>query len=78
MLLVNDGKIRLRVDDCGPDFADCTVLVGGTISNRKGVNVPDVAAGRGAVAKDRADLEFACELGVDWLALSPSCSAPPT
>ena len=41
-LLVNDGKIRLRVDACGKDFADCTVTVGGTISNRKGVNVPDV------------------------------------
>ncbi|RYI10261.1 MAG: pyruvate kinase, partial [Acetobacteraceae bacterium] len=41
-LLVNDGKIRLAVNACGKDFADCTVTVGGTISNRKGVNVPDV------------------------------------
>ena len=40
-LLVNDGKIRVVVDDCGKDFANCTVTVGGTISNRKGVNVPD-------------------------------------
>ncbi|MCL7463783.1 pyruvate kinase [Phaeovulum sp. NW3] len=70
-LLVNDGKIRLRVDDCGPDFADCTVTTGGTISNRKGVNVPDVVLPLAALSdKDRADLEFACELGVDWLALS--------
>ncbi|MFB2533038.1 pyruvate kinase [Paracoccus sp. p4-l81] len=70
-LLVNDGKIRLRVDACGADFADCTVTVGGTISNRKGVNVPDVVLPLAALSdKDRDDLEFACELGVDWLALS--------
>ena len=70
-LLVNDGKIRLRVDACGADFADCTVEVGGTISNRKGVNVPDVVLPVAALSnKDRKDLEFACELGVDWLALS--------
>ncbi|KPQ14827.1 MAG: pyruvate kinase Pyk [Rhodobacteraceae bacterium HLUCCA09] len=70
-LLVNDGKIRLRVDECGPDFADCTVIAGGTISNRKGVNVPDVVLPVAALSdKDKADLEFVCELGVDWLALS--------
>jgi pyruvate kinase len=70
-LLVNDGKIRLRVDACGPDFADCTVTVGGTISNRKGVNVPDVVLPLAALSdKDRKDLEFACTLGIDWLALS--------
>ena len=70
-LLVNDGKIRLKVQTCGPDFADCTVVVGGTISNRKGVNVPDVVLPLAALSeKDRKDLEFVCELGVDWLALS--------
>jgi pyruvate kinase len=70
-LLVNDGKIRLRVDRCGADFADCTVTVGGTISNRKGVNVPDVVLPLAALSdKDRRDLEFVCALGVDWLALS--------
>ncbi len=70
-LLVNDGKIRLRVTACGPDFADCEVVIGGTISNRKGVNVPDVVLPLAALSdKDRADLEFVCELGVDWLALS--------
>ncbi|PIE08403.1 MAG: pyruvate kinase [Rhodobacterales bacterium] len=70
-LLVNDGKIRLRVVDFGPDFADCEVEVGGTISDRKGVNVPDVVLPIAALTeKDRGDLEFACELGVDWLALS--------
>ena len=70
-LLVNDGKIRLRVKDCGNDFADCVVEVGGTISNRKGVNVPDVVLPLAALSeKDRKDLEFVCRLGVDWLALS--------
>ncbi len=70
-LLVNDGKIRLHVETCGKDFANCTVTVGGNISNRKGVNVPDVLLPVAALSdKDRKDLEFACELGVDWLALS--------
>ena len=70
-LLVNDGKIRLVVDRCGDDFAQCSVVTGGVISNRKGVNVPDVILPLAALSdKDRSDLEFVCELGVDWLALS--------
>ena len=70
-LLVNDGKIALKVLDCGPDHADCIVTSGGTISNRKGVNLPDVVLPLAALSgKDRADLEFACDLGADWLALS--------
>ena len=70
-VLVNDGKIRLRVTECGDDFAECDIEVGGTISNRKGVNVPDVLLPLAALSdKDRSDLEFACQLGVDWLALS--------
>jgi pyruvate kinase len=70
-LLINDGKIRVRVESCGPDFADCIVVTGGTISNRKGVNVPDVQLPLSALSeKDRDDLEFACQLGVDWIALS--------
>ncbi len=70
-LLVNDGKIRLKVKSCGKDFAECEVITGGTISNRKGVNVPDVVLPVAALSdKDRKDLEFVCALGVDWLALS--------
>ncbi|SHH24892.1 pyruvate kinase [Cognatishimia maritima] len=70
-LLVNDGKIRLRVEECGTDFANCIVVTGGRISNRKGVNVPDVVLPLAALSpKDKKDLEFVCELGVDWLALS--------
>jgi pyruvate kinase len=70
-LLVNDGKIRVKVDTCGADFADCTVVTGGEISNNKGVNVPDVVLPLAALSeKDLRDLEFVCELGVDWLGLS--------
>ena len=70
-LLINDGKIKLMVEKCGPDFADCLVLNGGEISDRKGVNVPDVILPLAALSeKDRADLDFICELGIDWLALS--------
>ncbi|MDB9785799.1 pyruvate kinase [Amylibacter sp.] len=70
-LLINDGKLRVKVLDCGNDFANCEVMVGGEISNRKGVNVPDVILPLAALSeKDRKDLEFSCQLGVDWLALS--------
>lgn len=70
-LLINDGKIKLRVDSCGHDFAQCIVISGGTISDRKGVNVPDVVLPLAALSeKDKTDLEFVCSLGVDWLALS--------
>ncbi len=70
-LLVNDGKIRLKVLECSLEHANTEVVVGGEISNRKGVNVPDVILPLAALSKkDRSDLEFACELGVDWLALS--------
>lgn len=70
-LLVNDGKIRLKVLTCDSDSADCEVVVGGEISNNKGVNVPDVVLPLAALTeKDRRDLEFVLGLGVDWLALS--------
>ncbi|HRM69944.1 MAG TPA: pyruvate kinase, partial [Thauera phenylacetica] len=70
-LLLDDGKLRLRVDACGADFADTTVLVGGTLSDRKGVNVPGVLLPISPLtAKDRADLDFGLALGVDWVALS--------
>ncbi|MGD9869733.1 MAG: pyruvate kinase [Thauera sp.] len=70
-LLLDDGKLRLRVDAFGPDFADTTVLVGGVLSDRKGVNVPGVVLPISPLtAKDRADLEFGLGLDVDWVALS--------
>ncbi|MEM8790236.1 MAG: pyruvate kinase [Pseudomonadota bacterium] len=70
-LLVNDGKIRLKVKSCDKQHAQCEVIVGGEISNNKGVNVPDVVLPLAALTeKDRKDLDFVLELGIDWLALS--------
>ncbi len=70
-LLLDDGRIRLRVENAHPEFAETTVEVGGTLSDRKGVNVPDVVLPLAAMtAKDRDDLEFGAKLGVDWVALS--------
>ncbi|MGE0745598.1 MAG: pyruvate kinase [Rhodospirillales bacterium] len=70
-LLLDDGKIRLRVVRCGPDFAEAEVMTGGRLSNHKGVNVPGVVLpvtplGR----KDRDDLRFGLDHGVDWVGLS--------
>ncbi len=70
-LLLDDGNIRLSVDDNGPDFAQCTVRTGGRLSERKGVNVPDAVLPLSALTpKDRRDLGFALDLGVDWIAIS--------
>lgn len=70
-ILVNDGKLRLVVRTCSDASVECEALVGGQISDRKGVNLPDVLLPLSALsAKDRYDLEFVCELGIDWLALS--------
>lgn len=70
-LLLDDGKLRVRVARCDAQSADTTVLVGGKLSERKGVNVPGVMLPISALtAKDRADLETALKLGADWIALS--------
>ncbi|MEY4721275.1 MAG: pyruvate kinase [Pseudomonadota bacterium] len=70
-LLIDDGKLRLRVAEAGPDFIRCQAEVGGVISDRKGVNVPDAVVPIPALTeKDRRDLAFAVEHGADWIALS--------
>lgn len=70
-LLLDDGKLRLEVVSCGPDFAETRVMVGGKLSERKGVNVPGVVLPITALTeKDRRDLALALELGADWIALS--------
>ena len=70
-LLLDDGRLRLNVETCGPDFAETTVVNGGMLSDRKGVNVPGVVLPLSAMtAKDRSDLDYGLELGVDWVALS--------
>jgi len=70
-LLLDDGRLRLVVQHCGSDFADTRVVVGGKLSDRKGVNVPGVVLPIAALTrKDVRDLAFALELGADWIALS--------
>lgn len=70
-LLLDDGKLRLRVITKHADAIDTTVLNGGELSDRKGVNVPQALLELSPLtAKDRRDLSFGLELGVDWVALS--------
>lgn len=70
-ILVNDGAIRLKTTLVGSNYAECEVIVGGKISDRKGVNIPDVVVPMSSLTKkDLDDLEFACAMGIDWLALS--------
>jgi len=70
-LLLDDGRLRLRVEHHGDDFAMTRVLVGGELSNHKGVNVPNVMLPISPLTpKDLRDLEFAVEHGADWIALS--------
>jgi pyruvate kinase len=70
-LLIDDGKIRLRVAAVDQDKIATVVEVGGKVSNNKGVNVPDVLVPIPALtAKDRKDLAFALEQGADYIALS--------
>jgi pyruvate kinase len=70
-LLINDGKIRLKVLEADDSRILCSAEVGGVISDRKGVNVPDAEVPIPALTeKDRRDLAFATEHGADWIALS--------
>ena len=70
-LLLDDGKLVLRVVEHGADRIVTTIEVGGVLSNNKGLNVPDVVVPVPALTeKDRSDLAFACQAGVDWIALS--------
>jgi len=70
-LLLDDGRIRLSVTGHSLDHIDTDVVVGGKLSDKKGVNVPDTTLPLAALSdKDRADLDRALDLGVDWIALS--------
>ncbi|KAA8425572.1 pyruvate kinase, partial [Acetobacter sp. DmW_125123] len=70
-LLMDDGKLAVVVEKVGPDWIETRVDVGGPLSDHKGVNVPDVALPIPALTeKDRKDLAFALDLGVDYVALS--------
>ncbi|MEY3906494.1 MAG: hypothetical protein RIR59_1317, partial [Pseudomonadota bacterium] len=70
-LLLDDGKLVLRVTDIGATSLTTRVEVGGTLSDKKGLNVPDVVVPLAALTeKDRSDLAFAIDQGADWIALS--------
>jgi pyruvate kinase len=70
-LLLDDGKIRMTVVEKSPTHIDAVVAVGGNISSRKGISLPDTVLPIGPLTdKDRKDLDYALRLGVDWVALS--------
>ena len=70
-ILIDDGKVRLRVLEADGDHIVSEVKVGGAVSDNKGVNVPDVLVPIPALTdKDRDDLQFALEQRADWIALS--------
>src|SRR6266550_4499296 len=70
-ILIDDGKVRLRVLDADHGQIVSEVLVGGIVSDNKGVNVPDVLVPIPALTeKDRLDLAFALDQRADWIALS--------
>ncbi|NDA09170.1 MAG: pyruvate kinase, partial [Alphaproteobacteria bacterium] len=70
-MLVNDGKLQFTVTGVDKDIIETRVDVGGALTDRKGVNVPDVSLDISPLTeKDLSDLDFALSLGVDWVALS--------
>ena len=70
-LLLDDGKVRLKALECSADRAVTEVVIGGRMSNRKGVSLPDTEIPVSAMTeKDRSDLEAAVDTGVDWVAIS--------
>jgi pyruvate kinase len=70
-LLIDDGKLRLKAMEVTPQRIAARVEIGGKLSNRKGVSLPDTVVPLAALAtKDIADLEAALDAGVDWIALS--------
>lgn len=70
-LLLDDGRLRLKIVESGADFCRTEVVTGGPLSDRKGVNVPGVVLPLSPLTeKDRRDLTFGLDLGVDWVAMS--------
>jgi len=70
-LLIDDGKLRLAVEEAEPSRATARVVVGGPLKSRKGISLPDTLLPVSAVTrKDRADLDYALTLDIDWVALS--------
>jgi len=70
-LILDDGKVTLTDEHCTPKRAECRVVVGGKLSDRKGVSLPDTTLPVSALTdKDRSDLDAALNAGVDWIAVS--------
>lgn len=70
-ILLNDGRIRLKVKEVSSGIVKTKILVGGEISDHKGVNIPGITLPvKALTSKDTLDLENALLLGVDWIALS--------
>ena len=70
-LLLDDGKIRLVTTEASPTRVVTRVEVGGKLSARKGVSLPETTLAFSALTpKDRSDLEAALDTGIDWVALS--------
>ncbi len=71
VVLIDDGKVKLKVEKVSADGALARVVVGGRISNRKGVSLPDTEVPVSAMTeKDQSDLEAGLHAGVDWVAVS--------
>jgi pyruvate kinase len=70
-LILDDGKLRLKVLEASADLITAEVIVGGPLASRKGISLPDTILPFGAMTeKDRRDLEHAINLGADWIGLS--------
>lgn len=70
-LLIDDGRLRLRVTELKSNYVNTKVEIGGFLSDHKGVNIPGVLLPLSSLTeKDRKDLEYGLQLGVDWIALS--------
>lgn len=70
-VFINDGLVRLEVTKKHPDSVVCKVSAGGVVSSKKGLNLPTLEVPMAALTpKDKKDLAFGMELGVDWVALS--------
>ncbi|MBI1953979.1 MAG: pyruvate kinase [Proteobacteria bacterium] len=70
-LLLDDGKIRLQVLSCEKESIKCKVIMGGKLSHFKGLNIPGIKLPIPFLTeKDKADLHFGLNLGIDWIALS--------
>ena len=71
MLLLDDGRIKLEVTRQTPEWLETRIIVGGRLSDRKGVNLPGLVLPIPALTiKDRSDLAFALDHGCDWIGLS--------